>query len=145
MSTGQIAAPNRSISVPFAAVIVAAAFAIGTLAGFGLPRVVDSGSHNTGATGSAATVRTLPGVADNNMSLTPRTPYLIGTGAAGSAATVRTLPGVADNNMSDAASRTSSAPRAGAGRGRRQQRATPRTVLIGTRRVGSQAGSPTTT
>jgi hypothetical protein len=96
MSAGQIAAPSRSISVPFAAVAVAAAFAIGTLAGLGLPRVVDSASHGTDPTGSSAAAGTHAGVAENNMG-DAAYPYLNGSGLAGSQA------GVAENNMSDAA------------------------------------------
>jgi hypothetical protein len=97
MSAGQIALPNRSISVPFAALAVAVAFAIGTLAGLGLPRVVDSASQGTDATGSAAAVRAVQaGVAENSMS-DAAYPFLNGAGQAGSQA------GVAENNMSDAA------------------------------------------
>ena len=96
MSAGQTAAPNRRVSVPFIAVLVAAAFALGTLVGLVLPRVVDNATHSTAATRPAAAVWTLPSVAENNMS-DAAYPYLIGTGQAGSQA------GVAENNMSDAA------------------------------------------
>lgn len=68
MSSGQIAAPYRRSPHSVVASLVAAAFALGALTGFGLPRILDGTSHATGVTGPIVIARTFKGVADNNMS-----------------------------------------------------------------------------
>ncbi len=68
MTSNQIAAPRFHIPLPLVAVMVAAAFALGALAGFGLPRIVDGASHTTGAAGVTVAGPIVNGAAESNMS-----------------------------------------------------------------------------
>ena len=99
MSSSQIAAPYRRSPHPVVAGVVAAAFALGALTGFGLPRLLDGTRHATGVTGPIVAAQTFKGVADNNMSDAAR------RASYGNAVQAPSFAGVADNNMSDAARR----------------------------------------
>ena len=66
MSAGQIAAPHGRLQAPIVIALVLAAFAVGGLAGFSLPRTAGS-SHVDAAAGSTAGAA-IPGVAVNSMS-----------------------------------------------------------------------------
>ena len=68
MSSIQIPARDGRIPLPLVAGVVAAAFALGALTGFGLPRIVDGASHTAGATGALIGIKTAEGVAEHTMS-----------------------------------------------------------------------------
>jgi hypothetical protein len=105
MNSTPVALAVRASPVSGLTVLLAAAFAIGTLTGLALHGVLDRPSGSAGAAGN-----TFTGVADNNMSDAAR--------RATDAAIPRqpTFRGVAENNMSDAARRAiDAASRAGTG------------------------------
>jgi hypothetical protein len=73
MSVQQVAAPYRRFSVPLITASVVTAFALGTLAGVGLPRVIGGSSLGSAPVADAARQAlaarpALAGVAVNNMS-----------------------------------------------------------------------------
>jgi len=68
MSSIQVSARDGRIPLPLVAGVVAAAFVLGALAGFGLPRIVEGASHTAGAAGALIGIQTVEGVAEHTMS-----------------------------------------------------------------------------
>jgi hypothetical protein len=105
MTSGQLVAPYRGVPAVIVAVLLAAAFAIGTLTGLGVPRLFSAATSEAVATSGAGAARQAIGdAADNNMSdatqrLRFAPPFDGGTS-----------DGVADNNLSEARQRLRFAP-----------------------------------